>query len=97
MPIEPGRWRCSCGEPLDLSPLPPGPVRLDRSLRSLWRYRRALAFEATETAWRSISLREGGTPLIAEPPRGVPGHPGHRSDAHQDWHGVYLKLDFLMP
>lgn len=102
-PVEPARWRCSCGAPLDLSPLPPGPVRIDETLRSLWRYRAALAFESTETAWRSISLGEGGTPLVATPPAGERPHPGEsaaddaRGPRGQQPAEVYLKLDFLMP
>lgn len=101
-PIEPGRWRCSCGAPLDLSPLPPGPLRLDGTLRSLWRYRAALAFDPTETAWRSITLGEGGTPLVAEPPEAEHRRSSDRAQRraagrdHQQ-PGVYLKLDFLMP
>ena len=80
-PVEPGRWCCSCGAPLDLSPLPAAPLRLDEGLRSVWRYRAVMALDPGETAWRRVSLGEGGTPLISEPVSGE----------------VYLKLDFLMP
>ena len=78
------RWRCSCGGPLDLEPTP----RFDRATvddgeRSLWRYRAQIGVaERTGVGWRDVSMREGGTPLVAI-------SPGDRR--------LLAKVDYLMP
>ena len=61
-PIETPRWCGTDHAPLMLSPLP-GLTRgqIDRTERSLWRYRAALPFDVEQP----ISLGEGCTPLIA--------------------------------
>jgi threonine synthase len=84
MPVTPSVWRCGCGSPLDLSPLPPTPVVVDEAERSLWRYRAALAVDGPATGWRSVTLGEGVTPLVAA-----------ETDAEAP--DVRFKLDFLMP
>jgi threonine synthase len=88
-PITPTVWRCDCGSPLDLSPLPPAPVVVDDAERSLWRYRAALAFDGPAIGWRSVTLGEGVTPLVSAETGGEAVEGGAAD--------VRFKLDFLMP
>ena len=55
------RWRCDCGDPLDLAP-GPGLSRRDIAARdsSLWRYAAALALRDPPR----VTLGEGWTPLV---------------------------------
>ena len=68
-PLSEPRWRSDAGRPLDVSGLS-GTDRagIDRSERSIWRYRAALPLPGV----RPVSLGEGGTPLVARPFRGRP-------------------------
>src|SRR6185437_9962027 len=60
-PLEVPRW-CGTGQaPLLLSPMPGiGREQIDRSTRSLWRYRAALPFQVEQP----ITMGEGCTPLV---------------------------------
>lgn len=61
-PLDRPRWRSDDGSPLLITPLPGiGRDDIDRSLRSLWRYRAAFPFGPQVAP---ISLGEGCTPLI---------------------------------
>ncbi len=63
-PLDIPRWRSDGGGPLLLTPGPGlGPDDIERSQRSLWRYRAALAGDIQ----RPISLGEGCAPLIERP------------------------------
>ena len=60
-PIQPNRWRCDCGFPLDLQFTPEFPIRkIIRRGRSLWRYREALPVTETSSI---LTMGEGFTPL----------------------------------
>src|SRR5271163_2277338 len=63
-PLEVARWRSDAGGPLLLTP-GKGLARdeIDRGLRSLWRYRAALAGSIDDP----ISLGEGCTPFVRRP------------------------------
>ncbi len=68
-PISQPRWRSERGGPLMVSDLPGiDQARIDRSERSLWRYRAALPIAAREP----ITLGEGCTPLVQRNWRGTP-------------------------
>jgi threonine synthase len=58
------RWRSDVGNPMMITPLP-GIARddIDRSARSIWRYRAALPV----TIEKPITLGEGCTPLVEKP------------------------------
>jgi threonine synthase len=58
------RWRSDAGNPMMITPLP-GIARddIDRSARSIWRYRAALPV----TIAQPITLGEGCTPLVEKP------------------------------
>ena len=60
-PLDEPRWRGDSGGPLNLGPAP-GLKRdeIDRSVHSLWRYRKALLVDADD----SVTLGEGWTPLV---------------------------------
>jgi threonine synthase len=107
-PIAPTVWRCSCGSPLDLSPLPPGPVVVDEGERSLWRYRASLPFAAPadpgagRELWRAVTLGEGVTPLVSAETAGAVTPLVRAETAGTLGEGpggadVRFKLDFLMP
>ncbi|RVW02465.1 threonine synthase [Rhodococcus spongiicola] len=69
-PIDTPRWRAADGSPLLVSPLPGitgGDV--DTSVRSQWRYSRALPF-----AMRPVSLGEGCTPMLDLTVEGITLH-----------------------
>jgi threonine synthase len=68
-PLDPPRWSGSSRAPLLLTPLP-GITRaqIDRSTRSVWRYRAALPFQPSQP----ITLGEGGTPLLRCTLHGAP-------------------------
>lgn len=56
------RWCGTDGAPLLLSPLPGiGRDRIERGVRSLWRYRAALPFDVDD----AVTMGEGCTPLLA--------------------------------
>jgi threonine synthase len=60
-PLDPPRWCGEAGEPLLLTEMPGiGPADIDRTARSLWRYRAALP----PLAGDPITMGEGCTPLI---------------------------------
>lgn len=61
LPVDPGRWRCDCGSPLDLHFSSQFPKRkiLQRKA-TLWRYREALPVQDDRFI---LSLGEGFTPL----------------------------------
>jgi len=67
-PIDGRVWRCGCGGLLDLPDIAPRPFVVDGSQWSLWRYRAALASFPTSDIWKAVSLGEGMTPLVPEPP-----------------------------
>jgi threonine synthase len=69
--IETPRWRADTGGPLMISDLP-GLRRsdIDKSTRSLWRYRRALPIEIRDP----VTLGEGLTPLVARTFQGIRAH-----------------------
>ncbi len=60
-PIDPTRWRCECGSPLDLEFIPKFPVKkfLKRA-PTLWRYREAIPILEDDSI---LSMGEGFTPL----------------------------------
>ena len=67
-PIDVPRWRSDMGGPLLVSELPGiAPADIDRTRRSLWRYRRALAVDVPEP----VSMGEGMTPLVERRWRGT--------------------------
>ncbi len=67
-PIESPIWCSPNGRPLLLTPLPGiGREQIDRSTRSLWRYRAALPFQVANP----ITMGEGCTPLIPRRLHGV--------------------------
>ncbi|MFD5558401.1 pyridoxal-phosphate dependent enzyme [Streptomyces sp. NPDC127068] len=68
-PLDALRWRGDDGAPLTVSGLPGlTPADIDRTARSLWRYRAALPPDIE----RPISLGEGMTPLVAGEWSGAP-------------------------
>ncbi|AJY75877.1 threonine synthase [Paenibacillus beijingensis] len=77
-------WRCKCGGLFDLVDFD---IRFDlekiqsRS-KDIWRYREALPFAQQFDGSSSVSLGEGGTPMVALSP---------------DLPDIFVKLDFLMP
>ncbi len=66
-PLDEGVWRCRCGGLFDLGFEPAGDAfsALEAGPWSLWRYRRALPFSASATAWQTVSMGEGATPLVS--------------------------------
>ena len=77
-------WRCVCGGLLDLAPSEAQfPLSAIQSRpATLWRYREALPFAPEESAWQSVTMGEGMTPL-------VPLRPQEPQ--------VLLKVDYQMP
>jgi threonine synthase len=77
-------WHCECGGLLDLADLsatfPWQKVKARAT--TLWRYLEALPFEQGETAWQSITMGEGYTPLVA---------------TQQYPQRVQFKVDYMMP
>jgi threonine synthase len=77
-------WHGEGGELLDLEPFeirfPWDKIRSRPP--SLWRYLEALPFESNDDCWRSITMGEGGTPLILLDRR----HPN-----------LYAKVEYMMP
>lgn len=69
--IDRPRWRSDAGGPLMITELP-GLSRgeIDRTERSLWRYRRAFPIAIAEP----VSLGEGMTPLVRRPWAGIATH-----------------------
>lgn len=66
-PLSDTRWRSDDGNPLAVSDLPGiSPDQIDRTERSLWRYRAAFPTEITSP----VSMGEGCTPLIQHPAGG---------------------------
>jgi len=65
-PIHSNTWKCKCGGLLNLE-YEKKPVNFEAAAtskdRSLWKYIAALPFEK-EDCWRSITMGEGGTPLV---------------------------------
>jgi threonine synthase len=70
-PIETPRWRSETGGPLMITDLP-GIARrdIDSSVRSLWRYHRALPIAIKDP----ITMGEGLTPLVARDWGGITAH-----------------------
>jgi threonine synthase len=70
-PIETPRWRSDAGRPLMITDLP-GITRrdIDTSVRSLWRYARALPIEIHDP----ITMGEGLTPLVPRNWKGLRAH-----------------------
>jgi threonine synthase len=67
-PRETERWRCVCGEPLELISRPTlQRDEIDTAERSLWRYSAALPRGLTESR---VSYDEGWTPLLPAPALG---------------------------
>jgi threonine synthase len=78
------RWRCECGGLFDLEPFD---ISIDlEKIRSrskdLWRYREALPFLEGYDGWKSVTMGEGGTPIIP---------------LSMDHPHILMKLDYLMP
>ena len=66
-PLDVPRWRSATGGPLMISALPGmNRASIDRTERSLWRYRAAFPVAVTEP----ISMGEGCTPLVRRPWQG---------------------------
>jgi threonine synthase len=67
--LDPPRWRGDSGGHVNLGDVP-GLTRgdIDSSIRSLWRYRKALLVDAAD----AVTLGEGWTPLVAGEWDGVP-------------------------
>lgn len=67
-PLDTPRWRAERGGPLMLTPLPGiGRDGIDRSVRSLWRYRRAFPVAVADP----VTMGEGCTPLVRRRWRGA--------------------------
>ncbi|MFW6135772.1 MAG: threonine synthase [Chloroflexota bacterium] len=61
-PLDPRRWRCSCGGVLEIAGGPSfDPARVDEGDYTLWRYREALPLPPGAAA---VTLGEGWTPLV---------------------------------
>jgi len=61
--VEPTRWKCDCGSPLDLEFRPDFPIeKILRRGPSLWRYREAIPIKRESSI---LTLGEGFTPLKA--------------------------------
>jgi threonine synthase len=54
---------CACGGLLELDP-PSGRWAVDDAASGVWRYRARFPFDAGWDGWRSLTMGEGGTPLI---------------------------------
>jgi len=68
--VDPKRWRCDCGSPLDLEFKPKFPIKnITKRSPALWRYREAIPVLKDD---HILSLGEGFTPLEAI------GFDGHR-------------------
>lgn len=55
---------------------------IDTGEFSLWRYRKILPFADGATGWRTLTLGEGATPLVA---------------AGEQWPGLHLKVEYASP
>ncbi|MDI7260243.1 MAG: threonine synthase [Thermodesulfobacteriota bacterium] len=59
--INPTRWQCDCGSPLDLEFKPQFPIKeIEKRDFTLWRYREAIPIRKEKSI---LSMREGFTPL----------------------------------
>jgi threonine synthase len=78
-PLDTPRWCADNGNPIDLGHAP-GLKRadIDRDCHSVWRYAKALLMERRH----SVTMGEGGTPLVMREWDGLP---------------VHMKLEFMMP